>query len=99
MQFRWSSKPKRDKTMTNVTDKLAKLTPAQGASKMTKQRTFYVDDQKITIKTRRLANARGHYVFINGERFFSNLLESDLAEDSCYVKWVQKQPCDETGRY
>jgi len=67
--------------------------------KMTRQRTFYVEGQKITIKSRSVSyqrNPAGFNVWINGEKFFSNHLERDKAEDSCYVKWVnglENKPC------
>jgi hypothetical protein len=60
----------------------------------TKQRTFSVDGKKITIKsTNRTINGNpnGFYVYINGERFYSNRLERNIAEDNCYAQWVKKQ--------
>ena len=62
-----------------------------------KQRTFYVGDKKVQIKTRRLANARGFFVFINGQKFFSNRLDRDEAEEGCYAHWVRQQPVIEEG--
>lgn len=58
-----------------------------------KQRTFYVEDRKITIKSKQrtsMRNPAGFYVWINEERFISNYLERERAEDACYVRWVKK---------
>ncbi len=59
-----------------------------------KQRTFYVDGQKITIKSRALSwagNPAGFNVWINGEKFFRNTLTRREAEDMAYASWVSKQ--------
>ena len=59
-----------------------------------KQRTFTVDGQKITIKTRpktHLGNFYGFGVNINGEQFnILNVLTREEAEDKAYAKWVKK---------
>jgi hypothetical protein len=58
-----------------------------------KQRTFTVGGEKIRI----VSNTRNHcqnpcgfWVTINGERFMSNQLERDRAEDECFVKWMKR---------
>lgn len=58
----------------------------------TRQRTFSVNGEKITIKSRprsHMRNPNGFHVWINGERFYCNLLERDKAEDHCYARWVK----------
>ena len=63
-----------------------------------KQRTFYVDDKKITIKSRPqsyVGNFSGWYVFINNKKMFVNALTRQLAEDIAYVRWVNSLPMPE----
>lgn len=54
------------------------------------QMTFFTNsNEKITIKRRRLANNRGWYIFINGERFFKNIPCGDEAEAAAFVAWMR----------
>jgi len=66
----------------------------------TRQRTFYVRDEKITIKSyarSSVGNSAGFYVWINGERFYDNALYRQEAEDRVYAKWLKlKDKKDET---
>lgn len=58
----------------------------------TRQRTFSVNGEKITIKTRPRSyagNHAGYNVFINDEKFFVNTLYRQEAEDKAFVKWVK----------
>lgn len=60
---------------------------------MRRQKTFYVDEEKIKIVTQSrtyVGNPNGFWVTINEERFYSNNLNIDTAEKSCYMKWVKK---------
>ena len=58
-----------------------------------RQRTFAVDGEKITIKTRaktHLGNLQGFGVNINGQQFnIFNVLTREEAEDKAFVKWVK----------
>ncbi len=60
---------------------------------MTTQRTFTVNDRKITIKTRpktHVGNFVGYGVNINGQQFnIFNELYREKAEEKAYVKWVK----------
>ena len=59
----------------------------------TRQRTFYVSGQKVTIKSINRTwkgNAAGFYVYINGQKFFSNTVVRNEAEDSAFAKWVKE---------
>jgi hypothetical protein len=59
----------------------------------TRQRTFKVNGEKITVKSyarTSVGNPCGFYVFINGVRFFHNSLFRQEAEDACYVRWVKE---------
>jgi hypothetical protein len=61
---------------------------------MRKQRTFYVDGEKIVIVSRPrsyMKNHAGYYVTINGQRFHANALERQDAEDMTYARWVKTQ--------
>ena len=65
---------------------------------MTKQRTFYVGDEKIVIKTRpktHLGNFVGFGVNINGQQFncFGEL-ERERAEDWAFAKWLDAKEVD-----
>jgi hypothetical protein len=59
-----------------------------------RQRTFYVDDEKIVIKTRAksyMNNPNGYTVNINGVRFNAfNFITRNEAEDWAYAKWVME---------
>jgi hypothetical protein len=58
----------------------------------TKQRTFKVNNQRITIKSRPQTycrNLSGWYVFINDSKYFVNTLERKVAEDIAYLRWVK----------
>jgi len=60
-----------------------------------KQRTFYVDGQKIQIKSRPQSyagNFSGWYVFVNGKKHFVNVLERETAEDVAFIKWIDTEP-------
>ena len=57
-----------------------------------KQRTFHVDDRKITIKSYPKfwhGNPNGYAVEINGTSFHSGWLTREEAEDNAYVRWVK----------
>ncbi len=60
--------------------------------KMQKQRTFTVDGEKITIKSRPshyCGNYNGWIVTINGEKFkIPALMQREEAVEKAYVKWV-----------
>ena len=59
----------------------------------TKQRTFKVNNQRITIKSRPQTycrNLSGWYIFINGKKHFVNVLERLQAEDIAYSRWLKK---------
>jgi hypothetical protein len=66
---------------------------------MTKQRTFYVGDEKITIKTRQkthLGNFYGWSVNINGSQFnILNVLHKQEAEDRAFAKWLDAKEVDD----
>jgi len=67
-----------------------------------KQRTFYVDGQKIQIRSKpqtSLGNFSGWYVFINNKKMFVNALTRQLAEDIAYVRWVNSLPTPEAEDY
>ena len=58
-----------------------------------KQRTFYVGDEKITIKSRPKLwhnNPNGYTVSINGREYHCNVLIRQEAEDYAYVRWVKE---------
>mgnify|MGYP001612564336 CR=1 FL=1 len=58
----------------------------------TRQRTFEASGRKVTIKSINRTwkgNAVGFYVYINGQRFFSNTLLRQDAEASAFAKWVK----------
>jgi hypothetical protein len=60
---------------------------------MLRQKTFYVNNQKITIKSRPksyMCNPNGFYVWINNIKYWSPYLEREKAEDHCYVRWVKQ---------
>jgi hypothetical protein len=60
---------------------------------MTKQRTFEVNGEKVTIKSRKLSwmgNPAGYNVFINGKKYFRNNLLREEAEAGAYAKWVKE---------
>jgi hypothetical protein len=60
---------------------------------MTKQRTFEVNGEKITIKSRELTwmgNKAGYNVFINGQKYFRNVPTREEAEAGAYAKWVKE---------
>jgi len=61
----------------------------------TKQRTFHVEGEKITIRSRpktHLGNFVGYGVDINGEHFnIFNELYREKAEDKAFVRWVQSR--------
>ena len=57
-----------------------------------KQRTFEVSGKKVTIRSINRTwkgNAVGFYVYINGQKFFSNTVVRKDAEDSAFAKWVK----------
>lgn len=59
----------------------------------TRQRTFEVSGRKVTIRSINRTwrgNAAGFYVYINGQRFFSNTIVRQDAEDSAFAKWVKE---------
>ena len=58
----------------------------------TKQRTFTVDGEKVTIKSYARSycgNKVGFYVCVNGDRYYHNGLDRQEAEDHCYTRWVK----------
>jgi len=58
----------------------------------TKQRTFKINNNKVTIKSRPQTycrNLSGWYVFINDSKYFVNTLERKVAEDIAYGKWIK----------
>lgn len=58
-----------------------------------RQRTFYVDGEKIKIVSRQktwFANPCGWDVTINGTKYFRNVLTRKEAEDSAYIAWVRE---------
>tara|TARA_R110000824_G_scaffold126668_1_gene286284 strand:+ start:270 stop:482 length:213 start_codon:yes stop_codon:yes gene_type:complete len=58
----------------------------------TKQRTFYVGDEKIQIKSRPKlwkGNPNGYAVDINGESYHVNALTREDAEGHAYGRWVK----------
>ena len=60
---------------------------------MTKQRTFEVNGEKVTIKSRELTwmgNKAGYNVFINDKKYFRNDLRREDAEAGAYAKWVKE---------
>ena len=62
--------------------------------KMTKQKTFTVDGQKIVIKSRprtHVKNFIGYWVNINGKKIYRARLIRQEAEDWAYAKWVAAQ--------
>ena len=57
-----------------------------------KQRTFYVGDEKITIKSRPKlwhGNPNGFAVEINGTQYHALALTREEAEDHVYARWVK----------
>jgi hypothetical protein len=59
-----------------------------------KQRTFEVNGEKITIRSRsryHCGNFAGWTVEINGIKYKLNYLTRQEAEDAAYVKWVRAQ--------
>lgn len=57
-----------------------------------KQRTFFVGDHKITIKSRPKlwhGNPNGFAVEINGESYHVNTLAREEAEGHAYARWVK----------
>ena len=59
----------------------------------TKQRTFYVGDEKIQIKSRPKLwhnNPNGFAVSINEKQYHCNFLTRKEAEDYAYVRWVKE---------
>lgn len=59
----------------------------------TKQRTLTVHGEKIVIKSRNrtwYANPAGFNVWINGEKYFYNVLDRTEAEEKAYCKWVKE---------
>ena len=58
-----------------------------------RQQTLTVEGRKIKIVSQvrlsKQGNFAGYNVDINGERYFSNVLERQDAVDRAYVKWVQ----------
>ena len=64
----------------------------------TKQRTFKVNNQRITIKSRPQTycrNLSGWYVFVNGKKHFVNTLTRESAEDIAYIRFVNALPTPE----
>tara|TARA_R100001530_G_scaffold119910_1_gene87150 strand:+ start:60 stop:362 length:303 start_codon:yes stop_codon:yes gene_type:complete len=69
------------------------------------QRTFYIDDKKIQIKSipkTKLGNLLGWVVFVNGKKMFVNKLvvfptsqERRVAEDIAYARFVDSLPTPE----
>lgn len=59
-----------------------------------KQQTFTVDGKKVKIVSQRKLSHQGNFVGynidINGQRYFSNVLDREDAIDKSYVKWVQE---------
>jgi uncharacterized protein YlzI (FlbEa/FlbD family) len=58
-----------------------------------KQKTFYVNDRKITIKSTprtSLGNFVGYSVFINGKKYIVNTLYREEAENKAYARWVKE---------
>ena len=52
--------------------------------------------RKVKIKTRArssVGNFAGWSVFIDGVKYFSNVLEEYKAIENCYFRWVKTQPC------
>jgi len=67
-----------------------------------KQRTFKVNNQRITIKSRPQTycrNLSGWYVFINDSKYFVNTLERRVAEDIAYVRFVKSLPTTIKRKY
>ena len=67
-----------------------------------KQRTFYVDGQKIQIKSRPqsyVGNFSGWYVFINGKKHFVNTLTRESAEDVAFAKWLKSLSKEEKKQF
>lgn len=59
-----------------------------------RQRTFYVGDRKVVIKSRAktwCGNRVGWNVWVNGKQYFNNRLTRQEAEDAVYAKWVKEQ--------
>ena len=59
----------------------------------TKQRTFYVGDEKIQIKSRPKlwkGNPNGYAVSINEKQYHCNFLTRQEAEDYAYVRWAKE---------
>jgi len=58
-----------------------------------KQRTFYVDGQKMVVKSRPrtwLGCLDGFYVWVNGAKSWQPWLDRDQCEDRAYSNWVKK---------
>jgi hypothetical protein len=58
-----------------------------------KQRTFYVGDEKITIKSRPKLwhnNPNGYAVSINGQKYHCNVSTRQEAEHHAYVRWAKE---------
>lgn len=65
---------------------------------MQRQRTFAVDGEKVTIKSRPShwhGNYNGWNITINGEKFHLPTLQTrEEAEENAYVKWVAAKPSE-----
>ena len=60
-----------------------------------KQRTFYVNEQKIQKRSKPQSyagNFSGWYVYINNKKHFVNVLERRVAEDIAYARFVDSLP-------
>ena len=60
-----------------------------------KQRTFKINNNKVTIKSRPQSyagNFSGWYVFVNGKKHFVNTLTRESAEDEAYARFANALP-------
>ena len=61
---------------------------------MLRQQTFYVNSEKIVIKSRNVSssgNPNGFNIWINDRKYYCNFLEREKAIDHCFVQWNNEE--------